>query len=91
MYAQEIVKVFSLGGLGVTVLYCVAVKTYCSVVVLLFTKMQNDQHCIGAIDPDCDILSIAEGETKYFVYSDVLCVLYCTLYTYYLAFCMCIS
>jgi len=28
--------------------------------LLLFTKMQNDKHCIGAIDPDCDILSIAE-------------------------------
>lgn len=56
-----IVHVFSLGELVPTVLYHVAVKTCCSIVVLLFTKMQNDQHCIGAIDPDCDILSIAEG------------------------------
>lgn len=60
---------FLLGGLSVTVLCCVAVEIYCSVVVLLFTKMQNDQHCIGAIDPDCDILSIAEGETN------ILCML----------------
>lgn len=28
--------------------------------LMLFAKMQKDEHCIGAIDPECDIMSIAE-------------------------------
>lgn len=29
---------------------------------MLFAKMGKDEHCIGVIDPECDIMSIAEGQ-----------------------------